>query len=1089
MTGQVDALPASSGQERLWLAEQLVPGAALYNVHLTHRLRGRLRPELLDTALQAVVDRHEVLRTTLRALDGRPRQVVAARLRVPTVLGDLRAEPSGDRLAAVRGRAAAQAATAFDLAAGPLLRSELLQLDDDDHAWLLTLHHAVCDAWSTALLLGEVSTVYGALVTGTGPELPELALQYADYAIWQREEQDARASASMDHWRRSLRDHPPLLPLPVDRPRPPVQSHRGALLEAEVPAPLGDAVRELARRQRATTFATLLAAFAVWVHRCSGAEDMVVGTAVGGRPRPELGPLIGFFAETVALRIAVRRTDTFADVLARTAEVVLDAQVHALPFDEVVREVRPDRDPSHHPVFQVMFDVQPGGPGTLRLPGVAVTAVPVPDRRVALFDLGLSVVEGDRLRLVAEYATDLLDRGTVEGYLSAYLDVLAEVVANPGCRVGARPGARFDGSDERHDRRRAASAPRTLVESFADSVRRTPHAPALLEAATGAQVDYATLDAWSGHVAAGVVDAGVGPGDVVAIHLPRSAAAVAAVLGVLRAGVAYLPVTPGTPTARTATLLSDSGARAVLTGAEDRAAVADLVAGLGVGVPVLAVPVGPPDVARVPPPVRVDPDDIAYVLFTSGSTGAPKGVLVPHRGVANYAVADCRAHGLGPTDRVLQFTDLQFDVSAEELFPALDVGACVVLRTEQMVDTARDFLEAARRWGVTVAHLPTAWFHELVVAADRDGTPVPPALRLLVVGGEATTPTHLATWVRAAPHVSVGNAYGPTETTIAATLAPLAGPGARPGTQIPIGDPVPGAAVFVLDPELAPVPAGGTGELFVGGAGLARGYLGRPDLTADRFVPDPTGTGGRLYRTGDRARVLADGRREFVGRVDDQVKIRGHRVEPGEVEAVLAAADGVRHAAVVAHHGPRGTELHAYVEPLDAAAPVDELRVRLRTHLVALLPAYLVPAAITVLAELPRTGTDKVDRARLPRPSGGGRAGSAPPATDAERVVAAVWEDVLARTGVGRDDDFFELGGHSLLAGQAVSRLQRHFGRHVTLRQVFEHPRLAAFAAAVAGERAADPRPALRRASGAELLAGVLEAPRPVVRRVRGDGA
>ncbi|MEV0728031.1 amino acid adenylation domain-containing protein [Polymorphospora sp. NPDC050346] len=1088
--GPVEALPASSGQERLWFFDQLEPGNPLYNVHFAVRLRGPLRPDALAAAVQTVVDRHEALRTTLRAVDGQPRQVITASVEVPTRVTDLTSVPATDRAGTASGRAAEHARTAFDLATGPLLRSDLLRFADDDHAWLLTLHHAVCDGWSAEVLFGEVSEAYLAAVQHRPADLPDLPLQYADFALWQRDVlADGGLADQLDHWRQRLDGAAPLLDLPTDHPRPATQSYAGALLEAVVPDDLAGAVRDLARRERATPFMTLLAAFAVVLHRHTGVDDLVVGTAVGGRGRVELERLVGFFTNTVALRVDLRGEPTFRDLLARTRTVVADAQSHAdLPFEQVVQALRPDREPSYHPVFQVMFDVQPGGLGALRLPGVRATDVPVLDRRISLFDFSVSVVDGDELRLVAEYATDLFTADTVGRLLAAYQAVLAGVVADPDRPVGALPlmtAAERDRILAAADRREQAAPPATLTDVFAATAERSPDAPALLDAATGVGYDYRELRAWSGDVAARLHAAGVRRGDLVALLCRRSPAAVAGLLGVLRTGAAYLPLDPDSPPGRIAALLADAAPAAVLVEPELRAV---LPAG---GPPVLAVEPVPPSIAAAAPDVQVEPDDLAYVMYTSGSTGRPKGVLVPHRGVANYAAADRAEYGLTAADRVLQFTALMFDVSAEEIWPCLATGGCLVLRADDMIDTAREFFAACERLGVTVVHLPTAYFHELVAECERDGLRPPAGLRVVAIGGEATTPARIAAWRRLAPHARLSNAYGPTETSIATTLAALSGPDVpQVTTRVPIGPPVAGSAVHVLDAELAPVPAGVVGAVYVGGAGLARGYLGRPELTADRFVPSPFGAGERLYRTGDLARTLPDGQLEFCGRVDAQVKIRGHRIEPGEVEAALTTLPEVRHAVVVARPTARGDhELFAYVEPVSAPAP--DLDRRLRERLGELLPAYLVPTGWLVVAALPRTGTDKIDRTALPEPPPPPAAPVGPaPRTAAERLVARVWCEVLGVERVGPDDDFFALGGHSLLATQVVARLRRELGPDVRLRQVFELPRLSAFAAALPqppAAGAADPAatgtaparpamPALRRATGDELLAGLLDA-------------
>jgi amino acid adenylation domain-containing protein len=1123
---EVVALPASFGQERLWFVDQLDHGEPLYNVHFAVRMRGPLSADALAAAVQLVVDRHEALRTTLRAVDGRPRQVIAPRVVVATPVTDLTAVAVADRGATAVARAAEHAGTRFDLATGPLLSSELLRFADDDHAWLFTLHHVVCDGWSAELLFGEVSEAYQANVQQRAPALPELPLQYADFALWQRDEfAHGDLDGQLDHWRARLSGAQPLLALPTDHPRPSSQSHAGALVEVSVPEDVARALRALARRERATSFMALLAAFAVVLYRHTGTDDLVIGTAVGGRRRVELERLIGLFTNTVALRVDLAGNPSFRTLLARAREVVVDAQSHAdVPFDQLVQAMRPDRDPSYHPVFQVMFDVQPGGTGMLRLPGVDCTDIRVLDRRISLFDFSVSVVDGPELRLVAEYATDLFTADTIGRLLTAYQVVLAEVARDPDRPVDSLPlmtRAEHDRVLALTDRRASAAPAGVLTELFARAAARRPGAPALHDAASGVGYSYGELQAWSGDVAARLHATGVRRGDVVALRCRRSPAAVAALLGVLRAGAAYLPLDPDSPPDRNAALLADAAPAAVLV-TDDVSVLA-----AGDGAPVLTVGPAPPTVATAPPAVVVEPDDIAYVMYTSGSTGRPKAVLVPHRGVVNYVAADLAAYGLEPADRVLQFTALTFDVSAEEIFPCLAAGACLVIRAGDMTDTPEQFLADSGRLGITVMHLPTAYFHELTVECERGGLPEPSALRVVAIGGEATTPARIAAWRRVAPGVLLSNAYGPTESSIATTLATLSGAGTpRVDGRVPIGAPIAGAAVHVLDAELAPVPVGVTAEVYIGGTGLARGYLGRPDLTADRFVPNPFGVGERLYRSGDLARLLPDGQLEFCGRADAQVKIRGHRIEPAEVEAALSTLAEIRHSAVVARPTARGDlELVAYLEParppghdsnsdVGSALPpwfVTDLERRLRERLAELLPSYLVPTGWVVVPKLPRTGTDKIDRTALPDapPSRARTVGPQnEPRTSAERIVAAVWCEVLAVDRVGRDDEFFALGGHSLLAAQVVSRLRRHFGPEVRLRQVFELPRLAEFAAALphcrtepadtaspstaSGAALAGPAspaarsgmPVLRRASRDEMLAGIVEGVPPLTHRL-----
>ncbi|HEY0639570.1 MAG TPA: non-ribosomal peptide synthetase, partial [Pseudonocardiaceae bacterium] len=600
----------------------------------------------------------------------------------------------------------------------------------------------------------------------------------------------------------------------------------------------------------------------------------------------------------------------------------------------------------------------------------------------------------------------------------------------------------------------------------AEHAAATPDATAVVDVATGERLTYGELDRRSAALAARLRAVGAGPDTLVALLMDRSPATVVAILAVLRTGAAYLPLDPEHPADRLAALLADAAPLTVLT----TLALAPRLP----TAPHVTVDTGSEAPAEPAADAEPEPDELAYVMFTSGSTGRPKGVMVPHGALANYAAADRAAHGLTAADRVLQFSPLTFDVSAEEIWPCLTAGAALVLRSDTMLDSPEEFLAMCGEHGVTVAHLPSAYFHELAPAAAA----APASLRVVAIGGEAANPARVAQWQELAPHARVVNVYGPTETTIVATMAEL--PPLRPADRTPIGRPVPGATAHVLDGELAPQPVGVVGEVYLGGAGLARGYLGDPAGTAHRFVPDPYGPpGSRLYRTGDRARLLEDGALDYAGRTDGQVKIRGYRVEPGEIEAALTELAAVREAAVVARPDAGGThELVAYVVPAAGHAPDQD---ELRAELAGRLPAYLVPAAFVTLDALPLTANDKVDRAALPDPGPRGTAAFVAPEGEAQVAVAQVWREVLAVDRVGADDNFFTLGGHSLLAIQAISRLRRTYGPSVGLRQLFEHPTLAAFAAALpsreaaAGTGPAAPAPTrpplLRAATGASTLA------------------
>ncbi|MDJ1136013.1 amino acid adenylation domain-containing protein [Streptomyces iconiensis] len=1041
----VVAAEASEEQRRLLLLEQLAGDTALYNVHFGFRWHGEVSAGLLEAALAAVVARHEVLRTTFRSLEGEPQQIIAERGTARLVRTVREGVPEEERPHEALRLAGAHARAPFDLARGPLLRAELVSFAADDHAFLLTLHHTVFDGWSAGVLFDELSELYAAGAEDRQARLEPLPLQYSDFGDWQRELLESGAwDGQSDYWARRLGEAPAAAELPADRARPAKRSFQGELVELALPAAVGSAVDAVCRSHRCTRFGVLFAAFAALLHRFTGADDLVVGTVDAGRGRPELEPLIGLFTNTLALRVPVRGTESFAELLDTVRTCVAEAQSHRdVPFARVVRRVSPARSHSHNPLFPFMFDVQPGGADRLRLPGVRSAPLRVRDRRVSLFDLSLSVETGtEGTRLVAEFATDLFDRATVTQLLGSYRTLLAALLAAPDRAVGEVPLLTPELRTAllvRHERAVGTPQVPPVTELLARRLREGGAAPAVI-GADGAALSYARLDIWSAAVASALTRAGTAPGDTVALYLPRSAGAVAAILGTLRAGASYLPLDPAQPRSRTEAILAAARPAAVLAphGALD---------GLDTGT---AVPVAlPPERGEAPsgpvPWYSAHRDALAYTLFTSGSTGTPKGVMVTRGGLDTYVAADLDVYRLTPADRVLMFTELTFDVSAEELFPALAAGAALVLRTPLMLETPADFFAECDRLGVTVTHLPTAWFHQLAAGLD-DGVRPSAALRAMAIGGEAPGPAQVAQWRAAVPDMLLTNVYGPTETTIVATLATLAGGQGQPhtGDRVPLGEPLPGVSCHVLDGHLEPVPPGAVGELHIGGAGLARGYLADPARTAASFVPHPFAAGQRLYRTGDLVRRCADGGLEYRGRTDQQVKIRGYRVEPGEVEAALLAIPGVVAAVVVPH--PDRTSLVAYAVPapgaqLPAAAELSDA-------LANTVPSYLVPSAFVELPEIPLTPHHKVDVAALPAPPA--RPAAAPraaPAEGAERAVAAVWQQVLGVPALSRHDDFFALGGHSLLATQVISRLRREFGTSARLSLLFERPVLADFAA------------------------------------------
>jgi amino acid adenylation domain-containing protein len=1096
--------PLSFAQERLWFLDQLEPGSAVYNIPGGLRLRGPLDPAALAAALQAIVRRHEALRTVFPSLDGRPVQVIdpvstdKAELALP--IADLTALPANAREAELSALARAEANRPFSLTQSLLLRALLLRLGKDqrahDHALLITLHHIASDGWSLDVLVRELGAFYRACLEGTQPDVPVLPVQYADYAAWQRTWlESGELERQLSFWRHQLAGLPEALDLPADLPRPAVQSHRGGQLPIELDASLAAAVRELARREEATPFLVLLAGFAALLSRLTGQEDIAVGSPVAGRTRLETEGLIGLFVNTLVLRCDLSGDPPFREALARVHGTVLAASAHQdLPFEKLVEALAPERDRSRSPLFQVLLVHQRSPLAGLELAGLEIEPL-APAGETAKFDLTLSLEEQeDGLAGALEYSSDLYHRATARRLLEQFRRLLDAAVSHPELPISELPllsaaerqqiqvewadtGALEESGRAGELAAHGASVPAgsSLPELFAAQARRTPEAIAVL--AAGKATTYRELDAWAERLARRLREQGVGPEIPVGVCADRTPRLIAALLGVLKAGGAYVPLDPSYPRERLARMLEDC--RVVLAPAELRdrlpetgAAVLDLPEEM-------ATPEEPP--ASRPSPAAAA-GNLAYVIYTSGSTGRPKGVAIEHRSAV--ALVRWAAAAFSPAElaRVLAATSVCFDLSVFELFVPLGLGGTVVL-----VRDALALLEdgPAADSAVTLINTVPSALAE-VVRAGR----LPASVRTVNLAGEPLTGA-LARSVLAAGAGRLLNLYGPSEDTTYSTAAEMAADEGEPGEpgEPTIGRALPGTAALVLDRRQQPAPAGVPGELCLAGAGLARGYLGRPDLTAERFVPAPDGwsglpSGARIYRTGDLARWLPDGRLAFLGRVDHQVKVRGFRIEPGEVEAALRACPGVREAVVVVRQDP-GDPLSAdprLVAYFTAAGPPPAAG-ELRDRLAARLPGYMVPADWVALASLPLTPNGKVDRRALPAPDlAAGRAAPRAPGTPTEKAVAAIWAEVLGRPaaaiggiggigGIGADDHFFHLGGHSLLATRVAARIRAALGVDLPLGALFAAPTVAGLAAEVDRLRALGGNPVSARLEPGEPVA------------------
>jgi amino acid adenylation domain-containing protein len=1055
-------LPLSFAQQRLWFIAQMSEQAsATYNMPCSLRLAGRLDEAALQAALQRIVQRHEVLRTHFELVDGQPVQCIAA-AGFTLQRHDLRT--ASDAPAQVTHWSRFEMREPFDLARGPLMRGRLLRLGDEEHVLLLTLHHIASDGWSMGVLTDELSALYRAYahdgVAHQDDPLPALPLQYADYALWQRRWLGgAVLQEQLAFWRSQLRDAPTLLELPTDRPRPAVQDPAGTSLSFTLDAPLSAALRALSRRHGTTLYMTLLAGWAALLGRLSGQQDLVIGTPMVNRGHAELEPLIGFFLNTLALRMDLSGDPSVAQLLQQVRATTLAAQAHKdLPFEQVVEALNPVRSLAHAPLYQCVFVMQNTPEGRLDLPGLQATPLEPPDDTAQGLDLWWAVAEvGECLECTAVFASALFDRATVQRWSGHWRHLLQAMVADeaqPVSRLALLSAAeRRQQLVEWNDTRQPGAQMRCIHELFEQQAARQPDAPAL--SFDGGTLSYAELNARANRLAHHLVAQGVRPDSRVAIALARGPDLVVAMLAVLKAGGAYVPLDPAYPPERLGFMLEDCRARVVLTQAAVQERLPAGRALMTASVLELDAPQAPwlqrPDTNPDPAALGLKPAHLAYVIYTSGSTGQPKGVMVEHRNICNEVGALQRRYGLEAHDRVLQFVAVAFDVCAEDILGTLAAGATLVLRSAAWLDGAAAFWALCRSQGVRAMSLPAQFWEQLALESQQEE--IPAGVKRITVGGEAPGERVMAAWFNRAGHrPRLFNAYGPTEAAVTTSLHECRPDEGRPS----IGRPIANARIYLLDAHQQPVPLGVAGELCIGGAGVARGYLNQPELTAQRFVEDPF-HGGRMYRSGDLARYRANGEIEFLGRRDQQVKIRGFRIEPGEIEARLAGQPGVREAVVLAREdSPGDKRLVAYVVGEPGTPPdVQELR----QALAQVLPEYMVPAAYVVLEALPLTPNGKLDRQALPAPEGVAHAQREyeAPQGEVETALAATWAELLQLDRVGRHDDFFALGGHSLLAVKLIGRL-RSLGLHAEIRSLFVHPTLAALARTVTQAHPAGPQ-------------------------------
>lgn len=1047
-------LPASFAQERVHFIQEVAPEGSAYQAQVTLRFTGQLNVAALEQCLSEIVRRHEIFRTTFPAADGRLFQVIHPAWPVNLKVVDVQTVPKSKQQAEIQRLFDAEVQKPFYLDKLPLVRWLLLKLSDQDHLLIHIEHHMVHDGWSfNNVFLNEFLALYQALCLGKPSPLPELTLQFADYAHWQREwVKSEEAQAQLAFWQQKLSGSPPLLELPYDRPRPVEQTYNGTQIRVELPIPLCESLRVLSRQEGTTLFMTTLAAFLIILRRYTAQDDLCVGTAVANRRMRETEQLIGMIVNNLVLRTDLSGNPTFRELLGQVRQVTLEAFANEdLPFDKVVEVLKPIRNLSYNPVFQVMFSFHDSPRPDLTLPGLNITTNVALSNKSTKFDLDVVLIpqygEGKGITAIWEYNTDLFDAATIQQMVEMYQNLLKKIVVSTEQRISNLPLLTQSQQQllmEWNQTHKEYSSVECIHKLFEAQVELTPDAVAVEQ--DGQRLTYRELSDRSNKIAHYLQSLGVKPETLVAICVERSLDMIAGLLGILKAGGAYVPLDPAYPQERITEIITDTQLGFLLTQdkfQEKLLGYTGKTICLDTDWEVIATH------STANPISDVQVNNLAYIIYTSGSTGKPKGVMIEHRSLMNFVITAIDKYGIKASDKVLQFASICFDTSIEEIFPCLCVGATLVLRTEEMLNSSEDFWRYCQKWQLTVLDLPTAYWHQLVAELKPQDSHISEGLRTVIIGGEVVQLEKVQHWHSCVAHLSpvpeLFNTYGPTEATVVATLERLT-PAA---TSVSIGRPISNAQVYVLDQYQQPVPIGVPGELHIGGAGLARGYWQRPELTAEKFIEKGEGRrqeaeGNRLYKTGDLVRFRTNGKLEYLGRVDNQVKIRGFRIELGEIEAVLRQHPQVLQAVVIAHEDTPGQKrLVAYVVPQKPQPTTNELRDFLKQK----LAHFMIPAAFMLLESIPMTPNQKVDYRALPTPDFYRSAEDKfiAPRTLIEEKLVAIWSEVLRVENVGIHDNFFELGGDSILSIQLISKANQA-GIQIGAKQLFKYQTIAELA-------------------------------------------
>ena len=1040
--------PVSFAQARLWFLDRLKTGNAAYNISFAVQMQGKLQVKRLEDCINRVVSRQEILRTSFSRVDGKPVQVIHPHLQVALSVVDVLASE-------IEEVTTKEHQQCFDLTQVPLLQLKLLRLNSEEHILLLTMHHIIADGMSAEVFMTEVAQYYQGLT------LPDLPIQYKDVVYWQNQWLALNSQQHLDYWRAKLKNTPPLLQLPTDKPRPPVQTYQGKCYSWEIPDDLSRQLQSLAQNEGVTLYMLLLAAFKTLLYRYTGQEDLVVGSPIANRNHNKLKGLIGFFVNTLVLRSNLVGNHSFLELLAQIRQVTLEAYAHQdLPFDKLVEVLQPKRDLSYTPLFQVMFAMQ-NAPQMAKISGLTLNEFKV-NSQIAQFDLSVTI-ENTLEKAIAtfEYNTDLFEDVTIARMVGHYQNLLEGIVINPQARLSELPLL----SDREKQQLLFDWNPATanisqnlsIHQLFEQQVASTPDAIAVIFEEK--QLTYQELDWQAEQLAIYLRHIGIKPNAIVGIYIERSLEVIVAILGILKAGGAYLPLDPVYSQERINLIIKDAKTSLILTHQHLKAKLQQQSA------KIIVLDAEWQTIALYAKQYLLEEnqnnldnssnlDNLAYVIYTSGSTGKPKGVAISHRALVNFAQAAIQEYQITQSDRILQFSTISFDASVEEIYPCLISGGTLVLRTEEMGYSPSVLLQKCQEYSITVLDLPTAFWHLLVTELKKDSTLKSLlSIRLVIIGGEAVDFNKVAIWnqlLEISKSCQLINTYGPTEATVVATSFKIP-PQIDSLSTIPIGKPLSNVQTYILDKNLQPVAIGILGELYIGGLSLAQGYLNNPKLTEEKFISN-SHINQRLYKTGDKARYLEDGNIEFLGRIDKQVKIRGFRIELTEIEAVINRQQDIKQAIVVAEKTKNDyLGLVAYLLLKDFESNKNNLKRIVReskNYLKEHLPDYMIPSNWQILIELSLTANGKLNRQGLKTINIESEETFIAVSSNnkCERIIANIWQEILKRENISVRDNFFDIGGHSLLLAQVQEKLEEALNINLSITDLFKYPSINSLA-------------------------------------------